>query len=131
MSVRESSRRRSRRFRPCRRRRNVCGASGRSIEKWSRVGLAWSHESALIGGDDCLCSVAYVELGEDAAHVGSHGGLAEEECGGDLGVAESACDEFEDVEFAFAELGDRMLRCCSGARATYELVDHLPQDLRW
>jgi hypothetical protein len=47
---------------------------------------AWSDEAGLVGGDDGLCSVAYVEFAQDVADVCFDGQVAEDEAVGDLCV---------------------------------------------
>src|SRR5688500_3149287 len=53
------------------------------------VGLPGFDQAALVGQDDRLDPVADPELGEQVAHMGLHGGLADVEGVGDLGVREA------------------------------------------
>src|SRR4249919_2228775 len=53
------------------------------------------RDSALVGDDDSLCTVAQVELAQDAAHMRLHGPFAEHEAIGDLRVRESFGDVTE------------------------------------
>ncbi len=50
--------------------------------------------------------VAQVELGQDVAHVGLRGGLADEECARDLEVRRALREQLEDLALACGELGE-------------------------
>jgi hypothetical protein len=64
-----------------------------------RVRFARLDDAGLVGQDDGLDPVAQAELGEQVADVGFHGGVADEEVGGDLGVGEAAGEPQQDVVF--------------------------------
>jgi hypothetical protein len=49
-----------------------------------------AHQAGLVGQDDGLDPVAQLEFGQEPGHVGLDGRLAEDELGGDLGVAQAA-----------------------------------------
>jgi hypothetical protein len=53
-----------------------------------------------------LGAIGEVEFGEDVADVGLNGAFGDDEAVGDDGVAESVCDEVEELEFAVGELAD-------------------------
>src|SRR5690606_5275726 len=89
----------------------VAVAAGRWWAAWvtrrspGSRGTCGVAEAGLPGQDDGLGAVGDVELEEDVRDVVADGLLAEEEGGGDLGVAAALGDEFEDLAFAFGELG--------------------------
>jgi hypothetical protein len=61
-------------------------------------------EVVLVGQDDQLCAVAGAQLGHRAADVGLRGGMADGECGGDVGVAQAVRDESDDLLLPGREL---------------------------
>src|SRR5580704_12138793 len=54
-----------------------------------RSAAAWLDDAMFVGVDDNLHPVPQPELGEDAGDVALHGGLAEAEPGGELGVRQA------------------------------------------
>jgi hypothetical protein len=60
-------------------------------------------EAALVREDDGLDAVAEVELGEDPTDVGLHGGLRDDELGGDLLVGEAPRHEQQHLVLALGE----------------------------
>ena len=65
-------------------------------------------QAGLVGVADGLGAVAGAGLGEDPVDVGFHGGVADEELLGDLGVAEAGGEQGEDFGFAGGEPGGQL-----------------------
>ena len=65
--------------------------------------LARGHQPRLVGEDHRLCSVAQVELGEDAADVRLHRLLGQREGLGDLRVGPTAGDQGKNLGLAFRQ----------------------------
>jgi hypothetical protein len=76
----------------------------RDAARWS-VALTGRYEPGLVGERDEAGAVVAVELAQDVADVALGGQGADDEPAGDLGVAEAAGDEQQDVVFAVGELG--------------------------
>ena len=56
-----------------------------------------------VGVGDGLCAVSTAGLGEDAVDVGLHGGFADEQPRGDLGVGQAGGNELEDLGLALGQ----------------------------
>ena len=56
------------------------------------------HQAAPTGCRDGLSEAQYIQLGEDAAEVGLHGGLADVEVGADFLIALASCQQGQDIQ---------------------------------
>jgi hypothetical protein len=68
---------------------------------------AWLDEAGLVGGDYCLDAVTHSELGQDPGHVGAHGGFADHQGGGDLGVGQPAGDQPQYLDLPRGQFPER------------------------
>src|ERR1700677_5348247 len=64
-----------------------------------------ADQAGLGGEDDDLDAVAQAELGEDPRDMGLDRRLAERQRGGELRVAEAACDQADYLELAWCQRG--------------------------
>jgi hypothetical protein len=78
---------------------------GSNFTACGQFGLLDGDDAAVEGDGDGLGAVATAKLGEDVAGVNAHGAFADGELGGDLFIRLAIGDEFENFEFAGAELG--------------------------
>src|SRR5689334_15515896 len=94
-----------------------------------RVGATRPHDARLIREHDGLDAVADSELAEDVRNVALDGLLAQDELGRNLGVAETAREELEDLSFPFRKPTENsQLRGIASWRS--ELLDYPPGDRR-
>src|SRR5579884_3351903 len=91
--------------------------------------FAGPDKAALVCCDYRLRSVAQLEFRENAADMCAHRRLAEEQLRRDLAVCQATGDELQDVELAFAEVGERCGLRIAGRRTADEFVDHPLNDL--
>src|SRR5918996_4177499 len=73
----------------------------------TEAAVARLDQARLVGGDHRLHTAAQAELGQDAAHVGLHRGLAEVQLGGQLGVGPPGGEAHEDLALAVGEAPSR------------------------
>ena len=91
--------------------------------------LARLHKTLLVCVHNSLDPDPQPQLGQDAAHMGLGGGVADEELAGDLGVGQAPSDEPQNLDLPLGEtrLAPRR-RDTLADRGTSESVDHTPGD---